>query len=120
MGAYVAAKNGVEGMARAMQMELEGTGVRASVVRPGPTLTSMGTDWDEPTLRAVLDDWSRWGLARHPYFLRPSDVAAAVLAVVSTPRGAHLTLVEVEPEAPLAGQTRPDAERPAPEQGSTS
>ena len=26
MGAYVAAKNGIEGMARAMQMELEGTG----------------------------------------------------------------------------------------------
>jgi NAD(P)-dependent dehydrogenase (short-subunit alcohol dehydrogenase family) len=105
MGAYVAAKNGVEGMARAMQMELEGTGVRASIVRPGPTVTGMGMDWDGPTVQAVIDDWSRWGLARHPYFLRPSDVAAAVLAVVSTPRGAHLTLVEVEPEAPLTEGT---------------
>ncbi len=103
MGAYVAAKHGVEGMARAMQMELEGTGVRASVVRPGPTATGMGSRWEPLTVQAVLDDWASWGLARHPYFLRPSDVAAAVLAVVSTPRGAHLTLVEVEPEAPLSG-----------------
>jgi NAD(P)-dependent dehydrogenase (short-subunit alcohol dehydrogenase family) len=100
MGAYVAAKHGVEGMARAMQMELEGTGVRVGVVRPGPTLTGMGMSWDPDTTAAVLDDWSRWGLARHPYFLRPSDVAAAVTAMVCTPRGAQLTLIEVQPELP--------------------
>jgi NAD(P)-dependent dehydrogenase (short-subunit alcohol dehydrogenase family) len=100
-GAYVAAKNGVEGMARTMQMELEGTGVRASIVRPGPTATGMGMTWDAETTGAVLEDWAKWGHARHPYFLRPSDVAAAVAAVVATPRGAHLRLVEVQPEAPL-------------------
>ncbi|MEU5989631.1 SDR family oxidoreductase [Spirillospora sp. NPDC047418] len=100
-GAYVAAKNGVEGMARTMQMELEGTGVRASIVRPGPTATGMGMTWDADTTGAVLADWAKWGHARHPYFLRPSDVAAAVAAIVATPRGAHLRLVEVQPEAPL-------------------
>jgi NADP-dependent 3-hydroxy acid dehydrogenase YdfG len=102
MGGYVAAKHGVEGMARAMQMELEGTGVRASIVRPGPTQSGMGMNWDPETVQAVLDDWIRWGLARHPYFLRPADVATAVTAVVSAPRGTHLMLVEVQPEAPLA------------------
>ncbi|GIH96918.1 SDR family oxidoreductase [Planobispora siamensis] len=99
MGAYVAAKNGVEGMARALQMELEGTGVRASVVRPGPTMTGMGMGWDAETTGEVLEEWVRWGLARHPYFLRPEDVAAVIAAVVATPRGTHLTLVEVQPEA---------------------
>jgi len=102
MGAYVAAKNGLDGMARAMQMELEGAGVRVSVVRPGPTLTEMGMSWDAGTVQAVLDDWTTWGLARHPNFLRPSDVAAAVTTIVSTPRGSHLTLIEIQPEAPLA------------------
>ncbi len=101
MGAYVAAKNGLDGMARAMQRELEGSGVRVSIVRPGPTMTEMGMSWDPDTVQAVLDDWARWGLARHPNFLRPSDVAAAVMAIVSTPRGSHLTLIEIEPEAPL-------------------
>ena len=103
-GAYVAAKNGVEGMARTMQMELEGTGVRASIVRPGPTATGMGMTWDAETTGAVLDDWVKWGHARHPYFLRPSDVAAVVAAIVATPRGAHLRLAEVQPEAPLEEQ----------------
>jgi len=98
MGAYVAAKNGVEGMARAMQMELEGTGVRASVVRPGPTMTGMGMGWDAETTAEVLTEWVSWGLARHPYFLKPDNVAAAIAAVVQAPRGTHLTLVEVQPE----------------------
>ncbi|MFI0357858.1 SDR family oxidoreductase [Actinomadura sp. 9N407] len=101
MGAYVAAKNGVEGMARAMQMELEGTGVRASIVRPGPTTTGMGMGWDAETTGEVLEDWVKWGVARHPYFLRPSDVAGAVAMVVGAPRGCHLSLIEVQPEAPL-------------------
>ncbi|MEU0481635.1 SDR family oxidoreductase [Streptosporangium sp. NPDC006013] len=106
MGAYVAAKNGLEGLARAMQMELEGTGVRASILRPGPTLSGMGHNWPAPVLQKVLDDWTRFGLARHDRFLKPRDVAAAVLAVVSMPRGAHITLLEIEPEAPL-----PEGER---------
>jgi NADP-dependent 3-hydroxy acid dehydrogenase YdfG len=99
MGAYVAAKHGIDGMARTMQMELEGTGVRVSVVRPGPTMTGMGMSWDAAAVGAMLDDWVGWGLARHSYFLQPSDVAAAVTAIVSTPRGAHITLLEIEPEA---------------------
>ncbi|MFD1543742.1 SDR family oxidoreductase [Nonomuraea guangzhouensis] len=99
MGAYVAAKNGIEGMARVLQMELEGTGVRASIVRPGPTMTGMGMGWDAETTGEVLEEWVKWGLARHPYFLRPEDVAAAIAVVVEAPRGTHLTLVEVQPEA---------------------
>ncbi len=102
MGAYVPAKSGLEAMARTMRMELEGTGVRASVVRPGPTESGMGGGWDEEVATAVLEDWMRWGLARHPFFLRPSDVASAVTTVVSAPRGAHLALIEIEPEAPLS------------------
>jgi NAD(P)-dependent dehydrogenase (short-subunit alcohol dehydrogenase family) len=99
MGAYVAAKNGVEGMARVMQMELEGTGVRASIVRPGPTATGMGLNWDPAVTGEVLTEWAAWGLARHPYFLRPQDVAAVIHSVVAAPRGTHLSLVEVQPEA---------------------
>jgi NADP-dependent 3-hydroxy acid dehydrogenase YdfG len=104
MGGYVPGKCGLEGLAAVLRMELEGTGVRVSAVRPGPTVTGMGMDWDGPTTEAVLADWARWGLARHAGFLRAADVAAAVAAVVSAPRGVHLTLVEVQPEAPLTAE----------------
>src|SRR6202022_3748864 len=42
LGAYGAAKAALLAMVNTLQMELEGTGVRASVVHPGPTETGMG------------------------------------------------------------------------------
>jgi len=88
-------------MVQQMRMELEGTGVRASLVRPGPTLTGMGMNSTPEVVGPLLADWKTWGFARHPYMLRATDLAAAVIAVVSAPRGAHLVLIEVQPEAPL-------------------
>jgi NADP-dependent 3-hydroxy acid dehydrogenase YdfG len=102
-GAYVSAKSALEAMARQMRMELEGTGVRASIVRPGPTSTAMGADMDPVQADAVLTEWGRWGILRHPYFLRAADIADAVLTVVSAPRGVHISLIEIAPEAPLKG-----------------
>lgn len=101
MAAYAAGKWGLEGMAHALQMELEGTGVRASIVRPGPTWSGMGTDWDDTDAAEVLNAWVRFGLARHPHFLKPDAIARAIATVVATPRGTHLRLVEVDPEAPV-------------------
>ena len=100
--AYVASKFGLEGFVRALQLELEGTGVRATIVQPGQTLTGMGTDWDPELATTVLNEWIRHGVARHSHFLRPPAVAGAVLAAVSTPPGSHLPLIEVQPEAPVS------------------
>lgn len=101
MSSYAAGKWGLEGLAHAMQMELEGTGVRASIVRPGPTWSEMGTDWDADEAAFVLNQWVRFGQARHPHFLKPTAIADAITTVVSAPRGVHLSLIEVNPEAPL-------------------
>ncbi|MTE14359.1 SDR family oxidoreductase [Nocardia aurantiaca] len=98
-GAYPASKAAVEVMARQMWMELEGTGVRASLVRPGPTMTGMGMDTTAEIIGPVLEDWAKWGFARHPEMLRAANLAAAIVAVVSAPRGAHIQLIEVQPEA---------------------
>jgi NADP-dependent 3-hydroxy acid dehydrogenase YdfG len=104
MAAYAASKWGLEGLAHSMQMELEGTGVRASIVRPGPTWSEMGSTWDEQDAADVLTEWVRFGLARHPHFLKPSAIANAIHTIVSVPRGVHLNLVEVSPEAPVEDQ----------------
>jgi NAD(P)-dependent dehydrogenase (short-subunit alcohol dehydrogenase family) len=103
---YVTSKWAIEGLARAMRMELEGTGVRVSVVRPGPTLTEMGWDWEPAVTGELLSQWQRWGLMRNMSFLAPEGVAIAVAAVVSAPPGVHFTLVEVEPEAPVEGNSQ--------------
>lgn len=101
MSAYTAGKWGLEGLAHAMQMELEGTGVRVSIVRPGPTWSEMGMDWDPEDAAAVLDGWGKFGHARHHHFLQPQPHADAIKAIVDAPRGVHLNLIEVSPEAPV-------------------
>jgi NADP-dependent 3-hydroxy acid dehydrogenase YdfG len=102
MAAYMASKWGLEGLVRAMQLELEGTGVRATIVQPGQTLTEMGTDWGPDATTEALVEWTRFGAARHSHFLRAPAVAAAVLTAVSTPPGTHIPMIEVQPEAPIA------------------
>jgi NAD(P)-dependent dehydrogenase (short-subunit alcohol dehydrogenase family) len=98
---YVTSKFAVEGMIAALAMELEGTGVRVSTVRPGPTLTEMGWDWDPAVIGQLYARWERLGLQRHSHFMAPSDVAAAVAAVVGAPPGVAFRVVEVEPVAPV-------------------
>jgi NADP-dependent 3-hydroxy acid dehydrogenase YdfG len=102
MGAYGAAKAGLVAMVTNLQMELEGTGVRVSIVHPGPTMTGMGWQWPMEEVGAMLEDWAKWGQARHNYFLRAADIARAIAFVAETPRGSHVVNMEVQPEAPLA------------------
>ena len=47
----------------------------------------------------LLEDWTKWGFARHSEMLRATNLATAIAAVVSAPRGAHILLAEVQPEA---------------------
>ncbi len=106
MGAYGAAKAGLVAMVTNLQMELEGTGVRASVIHPGPTQTSMGWSLPPESIAPALEDWAKWGQARHSYFLRAGDLARAVAFVAETPRGGFVVSMELQPEAPLSDAPR--------------
>jgi NADP-dependent 3-hydroxy acid dehydrogenase YdfG len=108
MAGYVASKWALEGLVKALQMELEGTGVRVSSVRPGPTLTEMGWDWDPVVTGQLLTTWARWGLQRHAHFMSGADVAAAIAAVVGAPPGVAFTVVEVEPVVPYQASQEED------------
>lgn len=100
---YTATKTGLEAMVRVLQMELEGSGVRASTVRPGPSQTGFARDWPPAAIRRVIGSWKRWGLQRHAGFLPAEATAAAVVQIVTAPPGVHLDLVCVNPEAPIDG-----------------
>jgi NADP-dependent 3-hydroxy acid dehydrogenase YdfG len=100
MAAYSATKAGVELLARSLAMELEGTRIRSTTVRIGPTLTEFGFAWDMDKVQELMTFWPRYGLQRHAGVLDPSDVARAVVFVVTAPEGVHIDTVEVQPEAP--------------------
>ena len=84
-----------------LRKDLEGTGVRTTIVRPGATRSEMGMDWDAEEAAFVLNEWVKWGHARHSHFLKARAIADAITTVVSAPRGVHLSPVDVNPEAPV-------------------
>ena len=98
--AYTATKRGVEGAAEALRMELEGTGIRTTVVRPGATLTEFGSSWSPDLVRRVLVAWKRFGVQRHLSLLAPERVARAVVHAVTSPPGTEVPLIELQPEGP--------------------
>jgi NAD(P)-dependent dehydrogenase (short-subunit alcohol dehydrogenase family) len=103
---YTASKWGLEGLARALRLELEGTGVRATIVRPGPTApTDFARGWEPELIGRLLGAWRYFGLQRHLRWMPPESVARAVVETVTAAPGTHLDIVQVMPEAP--GRPRP-------------
>jgi NADP-dependent 3-hydroxy acid dehydrogenase YdfG len=74
--AYAAGKFGVRGLHEVLSAELAGTGIRASLVSPGPTDTAL---WD------TVGPDERPGFTKRKQMLRAEDVAEAVLFVATRP-----------------------------------
>jgi NAD(P)-dependent dehydrogenase (short-subunit alcohol dehydrogenase family) len=98
---YTASKWGLEGLARTLRLELDGTGIRSTIVRPGPTFpTDFARSWDPATLKRLLQTWKAFGIQRHLRWMPADAVAAAVVAVVTAPAGTNFDVVALSPEAP--------------------
>ena len=131
MAAYVTSKNALEGLARAMQMELEGTGVRVGIVRPGPVDHRAGHDLDRGHRRR--GDGRLGALGRAPPRRRPPRPGRRPRRrSPSSPRPAAPTSpssrsspkplswrnrmtvadTEIDAAAPGLGRGRPDGHRP--------
>ncbi len=99
---YAASKAGLEQAARSISLELEGTGIRSTIVRVGNTVgTGWAGDWDAESMN-IGARWAQLGLIRHDGFMQPENVAHAVVVAASTPPGFQLDHVSVHPEAPKA------------------
>lgn len=98
---YTASKAGLEAVARTLRMELEGSGVRSTIVRPGPTVTEFADDWQPGRIDKLMESWEGWGLTRHDGLLQPEDIAAAVVTAVTAPAHVHMNEIQVDPLAPV-------------------
>ena len=86
--AYGAAKAGLRGLHRVLLEELGGSGVRATLISPGPVNTAL---WD------AVDPDAKPGFTRRAMMLRPEDVAEAVLFVATRPETVHIPELHIEP-----------------------
>jgi NAD(P)-dependent dehydrogenase (short-subunit alcohol dehydrogenase family) len=98
---YTATKWGIEGLARTLRAELDGTGIRSTIVRPGPTFpTDFANGWDPALVKRMLETWKELGIQRHLKWMPASSVAGAIVAVLSAPPGTNFDVVSLSPEAP--------------------
>jgi len=74
--AYAASKHGVRALHEVLRAELRGSGVRASLVSPGPVDTEL---WDE------IDPDNQSGFTPRAQMLTPADVADAIRWVLLAP-----------------------------------
>ncbi len=88
--AYTAGKYGLRGLHDVLRAELAGTGIRATLVSPGPVDTDM---WD------AVDLESTPGLTPRRRMLHAEDVAAAVLYAVTQPARVDVTEIRLMPVA---------------------
>jgi NADP-dependent 3-hydroxy acid dehydrogenase YdfG len=105
MAAYTAAKAGIEALSSSLAMELEGSGIRSSVVRVGPTISEFGFGWPIEEIEDLMGYWPRFGLQRHGGYLEPDAIARAVVTAVTAPAGVVVDTIEVQPEAPVGDAT---------------
>jgi len=88
--AYGAAKTGLRGLHGVLARELRTSGVRATLVSPGPVDTAI---WD-----AVEPD-ARRGHTPRSRMLKPEDVAEAVLFVATRRDQVHIPELHIEPRS---------------------
>jgi len=86
--AYAAGKYGVRGLHETLAAEFRGSGVRLTLVSPGPTDTSI---WDP------FDPDRRAGFPPRSAMLRPEDVADAILFAATRPAGVHVDWLRLGP-----------------------
>jgi NAD(P)-dependent dehydrogenase (short-subunit alcohol dehydrogenase family) len=100
MATYLSSKAALEAFAATLALESEGSGIRSSVVRVGPTVTGFADDWDPDVVGELMPYWQRMGVHRHWNVMQPADVGRAVAAVVSAPAHMWMPIVEVQPQPP--------------------
>jgi len=86
--AYAASKFGLRGLHETLAAEYRGTGVRFTLISPGPTDTKL---WDP------IDPDHRPGLPHRSEMLHPEDVAASVRFVATQPSRATVEWIRLMP-----------------------
>lgn len=100
---YSATKAALETVARVVDMETEGRGIRTTVIRVGPTLTDFAAEWEPGSFEHLVALWPRFGIQRHFNTMEPQDVANVVVHALTAPAHARMDTIEVQPVAPVDG-----------------
>jgi NADP-dependent 3-hydroxy acid dehydrogenase YdfG len=96
-GPYSTSKFGLTGMTEGMRQEVGKHGIRVCIVEPGATTTEVADSITDPNVRKAMQDHVAKDGA-----MKPEDVAAAIVFVVSLPRRANVSQLLIRPTIDVA------------------
>jgi NADP-dependent 3-hydroxy acid dehydrogenase YdfG len=89
---YSTSKFGVTGFTEALRQEGGGVGIRVSIVEPGATETEIASSISDPEWRAAIHSHVTKEGA-----MKASDIADAIMFIVSLPRRANVSQILIRP-----------------------
>ena len=90
--AYATSKFGVTGLTESLRQEVGGAGIRVCIIEPGATTTEIADSISDLKMRAAIHKHVTKEGA-----MAPSDIADAVMFVVSLPRRANVSQMLIRP-----------------------
>jgi NADP-dependent 3-hydroxy acid dehydrogenase YdfG len=91
-GSYATSKHGVNGFTESIRQELGGENIRVSVVEPGATETEIASSVSDPKWAEMMKAHvSKDGA------MKASDIADAIMFIVSLPRRANVSQILIRP-----------------------
>jgi NADP-dependent 3-hydroxy acid dehydrogenase YdfG len=96
-GAYSASKFGLTAMTEGMRQEVGGHGIRVCIIEPGATDTELFRCVRDPELRESVKK-----RAQREGAMKPEDVAAAIVFVVTLPPRANVSELMIRPTSDTA------------------
>lgn len=91
-GPYSTSKFGLTGMTEGLRQEVGKHGIRVCIIEPGATTTEVSDSITDPNYRkAIHEHVNKEGA------MKPEDVAAAIVFVVSLPRRANVSELLIRP-----------------------
>ena len=91
-GPYSTSKFGLTGLTEGLRQEVGGAGIRVSIIEPGATETEIAGSITDPKWRdAIQHHVTKDGA------MQPSDIADAIIFIVSLPRRANVSQILIRP-----------------------
>ena len=96
-GPYSTSKFGLTGLTEGLRQEVGGAGIRVAIIEPGATETEIAGSITDPNWRqAIQQHVSKDGA------MQPSDIAEAIIFIVSLPPRANVSQILIRPTVDTA------------------
>lgn len=95
--AYATSKFGVTGLTESLRQEVGGSGIRVSIIEPGATHTEIADSITDPVARKAI-----WKHVTKEGAMAPSDIADAIMFVLTLPPRANVSQLLIRPTIDVA------------------